>query len=87
MEEEDMDETFFGQFEALMDKYTELLLGQTNEELKKKVWALYSHVAKSMPALSKHWNEFYPEAKEQMKQLIAEIKQLNEEARGSAKKP
>ena len=31
-----MDETFFGQFEALMDKYTELLLGQTNEELKKK---------------------------------------------------
>jgi len=40
-----------------------------------------------MPALSKHWNEFYPEAKEQMKQLIAEIKQLNEEARGSAKKP
>jgi hypothetical protein len=61
-----MDETFLGQFESLMDKYTELLLGQTNEELKEKVkvWALYSHVAKSMPALAKHWNALYPEAKE-----------------------
>ena len=89
MEEKNMDETFRGQFEALMDKYTELLLGQTNEKLKEKVkaWALYSHVAKSMPALAKHWNELYPEAKEQMKQLIAEIKQLNDEARANAKKP
>jgi hypothetical protein len=84
-----MDETFRGQFEALMDKYTELLLGQTNEELKEKVkvWALYSHVAKSMPALAKHWNELYPEAKEQMKRLIAEIKQLNDEVRANTKKP
>ncbi|MFC4183394.1 DUF2573 family protein [Saccharococcus thermophilus] len=84
-----MDETFFRQFEALIDKYTELLLGQTNEELKEKVkaWVLYSHVAKSMPALVKHWNELYPEAKEQMKQLIAEIKKLNDEARANAKKP
>jgi hypothetical protein len=89
MEGKNMDETFRGQFEALMDKYTELLLGQTNEELKEKVkvWALYSHVAKLMPALAKHWNELYPEAKEQMKQLIAEIKQLNDEARANAKKP
>jgi hypothetical protein len=89
MEEKGMDETFFRQFEALMDKYTELLLGQTNEKLKEKVkaWALYSHVAKSMPALAKHWNELYPEAKEQMKQLIAEIKRLNDEARANAKKP
>jgi hypothetical protein len=37
--------------------------------------------------LFKHWNEIYPDAKEQMKQLIAEIKQFNEETRANAKKP
>jgi hypothetical protein len=84
-----MNQTFLEQFEALLEKYTELLLGKSDAELKEKVkvWALYSHIAKSMPALAKHWNERYPEAKEQMKQLIAEIKQLNDEERANAKKP
>ncbi len=84
-----MNQTFLEQFEALLEKYTELLLGKSDAELKEKVkvWALYSHVAKSMPALAKHWNERYPEVKEQMKQLIAEIKQLNDEERANAKKP
>jgi hypothetical protein len=84
-----MNQTFLEQFDALLEKYTELLLGKSDAELKEKVkvWALYSHIAKSMPALAKHWNERYPEAKEQMKQLIAEIKQLNDEERANAKKP
>ncbi|MDE3840047.1 DUF2573 domain-containing protein [Bacillus methanolicus] len=75
-----MEERFKGQFDALLNKYTELLLGETNDELKEKVkiWALYTHIAKSMPSLAKHWNELYPDAKEEMKQLIGEIKQLNE---------
>lgn len=71
------------QFEALLEKYSELLVGENNEEIKEKVkvWALYSHIAKSMPALAKHWNGMYPEAKEEMKQIINEIKQLNEQHR------
>lgn len=79
------EKVFAQQFEALLEKYSELLVGESNEETKEKVraWALYTHIAKSMPALAKHWNELYPEAKEEMKQIIGEIKQMNEKHRKS----
>ncbi|MFZ3590047.1 YusU family protein [Bacillus sp. DJP31] len=78
-----MDEKLASQFDGLLEKYTELLLGEKSDELKQKVqvWALYTHIAKSMPPLAKHWNETYPDAKVGMKQLIGEIKELNEEHR------
>jgi hypothetical protein len=68
-----------------MTKYSELLVGESSDEVKEKVkmWALYSHVAKSMPALAKHWNEQYPDAKAEMKQVMEEIKELNEKHRAS----
>ncbi|PLR67137.1 MULTISPECIES: DUF2573 family protein [Bacillaceae] len=73
---------------GLVEKYTELLLGEGTSELKEKVkmWVIYSHIAKSMPPLVKHWNETYPDEKEKMKQLIAEIKELNEQHRLKSKK-
>lgn len=69
--------------DGLLEKYTELLLGDSDEELKEKVqaWILYSYIAKSMAPLTKHWNDTYPEAKEEMKDIIAEIKKLNDEHR------
>lgn len=75
-----MEKTFQEQFDGLLEKYTELLLGESNENLKEKVqmWALYSYIAKSMPALAKHWNDTYPDAKQEMMSVIAEIKHLNE---------
>jgi hypothetical protein len=75
-----MDKQLLNQLDGLLEKYTDLLLGETNEELKQKVqmWALYSHISKSMPPLVKHWNESYPDAKENMKQLIHDIRELNE---------
>lgn len=83
-----MSTEFKKQFEAIIDKYTELLLGDMNEELKEKVqyWIIYQHIAKSMPALAKHWNTLYPEAKEEIKKIIQEIKQLNEQHRMNQKK-
>ncbi|MDR7078987.1 hypothetical protein J2Y03_004044 [Neobacillus niacini] len=83
-----MEKVFAQQFEALLEKYSDLLVGESTEETKDKVkaWALYTHIAKSMPALAKHWNELYPEAKEEMKVIINEIKQLNELHRQSSKK-
>lgn len=76
------------QFETLLEKYSELLVGESDEAVKEKVkaWALYSHIAKSMPALINHWSALYPEAREEMKQMIQEIKQLNEQHRKSIKK-
>ncbi|MFX3625176.1 MAG: YusU family protein [Ectobacillus sp.] len=78
-----MDQKFQEQFDGLLEKYTELLLGESDEQLKEKVqmWALYSYIAKSMPALVKHWNDTYPDAKQSMMNLIAEIKQMNEQHR------
>jgi hypothetical protein len=82
-----MEKEFTAQFEALLEKYSELLVGESKEETKEKVktWALYSHIAKSMPALAKHWNELYPAAKEEIKQISLEIKQLNEQHRKAKK--
>ncbi|MEH6953536.1 YusU family protein [Neobacillus drentensis] len=83
-----MEKTFTKQFEALLEKYSELLVGEATDETKEKVkmWALYTHIAKSMPALTKHWNGLYPDAKEEMKQIINEIKVLNEQHRSSSQK-
>jgi hypothetical protein len=80
-----MEKIFAEQFEALLEKYSDLLVGESNEQTKEKVkiWALYTHIAKSMPALAKHWNELYPEAKEEMIAMINEIKVLNEQYRKS----
>ncbi|WML25033.1 YusU family protein [Neobacillus sp. OS1-33] len=83
-----MEKTFAKQFEALLEKYSELLVGEATDETREKVkmWALYTHIAKSMPALTKHWNGLYPDAKEEMKQIINEIKVLNEQHRSSSQK-
>lgn len=82
-----MEKEFTAQFEALLDKYSELLVGESSEDTKEKVkaWALYTHIAKSMPALAKHWNGLYPDAKEEMKLIINEIKELNEQHRNTKK--
>jgi hypothetical protein len=80
-----MNKAFVQQFEALMSKYSELLVGEASEEVVEKVrmWALYSQVAKTMPALAKHWNELYPDSKAEMKQIMEEIKEMNEKHRAT----
>jgi hypothetical protein len=71
------------QFDALIEKYTELLVGETGADKKEMVtqYALYSFIAKNMPALVKHWNSLYPEGKDEMKRIIGEIKVMNESHR------
>ncbi|WP_409293446.1 DUF2573 family protein [Peribacillus sp. SCS-37] len=80
---------FEGQLDALLAKYTELLLGSDDPALQEKVkaWALYTHISKSMPALVRHWNELYPVGKAEMITLISEIKELNEKHRNQKNKP
>ncbi|WP_243387783.1 YusU family protein [Bacillus kexueae] len=82
-----MDQKLAEQLDGLVEKYTELLLGDVTEDRKEKVkaWVIYTYIAKSMPPLVKHWNERYPEAKEAIKELIHEIKELNEIHRSQQK--
>jgi hypothetical protein len=81
-----MDKELTKQFDGLLEKYTELLIGEVSDELTEKVkmWALYTHIAKSMPPLAKHWNATYPDAKNEMKTIINDIKTLNEKHREKA---
>lgn len=83
-----MNNEFEQQFAALLEKYSELLVGSANKEITEKVklFSIYSHIAKSMPALAKHWNGMYPEAKLTITQIINEIKLLNEEHRKNGSK-
>ncbi|KOO37110.1 YusU family protein [Priestia koreensis] len=78
-----MNQTFLEQFDGLIEKYTELMVGENSKELQEKIkiWALYTHIAKSMPPLAKHWNETYPDGKDELRKLIHEIKELNESHR------
>ncbi|MED4856975.1 YusU family protein [Bacillus atrophaeus] len=78
-----MEQKLQEQLDGLLEKYTELLLGETDAELKEgvKQWILYTHMAKSMPPLVRHWNESYPDAKQGIKEVIQHIKELNEEHR------
>jgi hypothetical protein len=82
-----MDNKLAEQLDGLMEKYTELLLGESDDEKKEKVklYALYTYISKSMPPLVKHWNDKYPDGKEAMMELITEIKTLNEKHRRSQK--
>lgn len=83
-----MDKIFEEQLDGLLEKYTELLLGESSPELKEKVkaWALYTHISKSMPPLAKHWNEQYPDAKANMKALVTDIQELNKAHREKSQK-
>ncbi|GAA0327019.1 YusU family protein [Bacillus carboniphilus] len=70
-------------FQALLQKYSELLIGENDDQSvdEVKMWALYSHIAKTMPPLVKHWNEMYPDAKEELKRISFSIKEKNQNLR------
>jgi Protein of unknown function (DUF2573) len=82
-----MDKNLRSQLDDLIEKYSELLIGSSELEHVEmvKAYVLYSSIAKSMPPLAKHWNESYPDAKEAMKELIGEMKKLNETHRAANK--
>ncbi|MCM3585084.1 YusU family protein [Mesobacillus maritimus] len=78
-----MNEKLTEQLDGLLEKYAELLVGHSSNEYKEKVkaWIIYNHIAKTMPPLAQHWNKTYPDAKENIMQVIKEIKELNEQNR------
>jgi hypothetical protein len=79
---------FSEQFDALVEKYTELLVGDSDSDKKEMVtqYALYSFIAKNMPALVKHWNSLYPDGKDEMKRIVGQIKEMNEAHRAEMNK-
>ncbi|TVY08987.1 DUF2573 family protein [Paenibacillus cremeus] len=74
-----MNSGFTTEFEALVEKFSELLTGDASPEMveKIKVWAIYNHIHKSMPALASHWNQSHPEGKAEIRKLFEEVRDLN----------
>ncbi|GIQ68480.1 DUF2573 family protein [Xylanibacillus composti] len=83
-----MDETSREQIEGLIEAFAERLTGRTDPETveKIKLWAIYSHIHKTMPPLTAHWTQEHPQAKADMRRLFEEIKQWNESFREQNKK-
>jgi hypothetical protein len=72
----EINDPFRNSFEALLEKYAELLIGDTSPEAVDKVryWALFGHIHKTMPALVSHWNATHPEEKAAVRELFEEIR-------------
>lgn len=76
-----MNPQFDEQFQALVQKFAELLTGDASPETVQKItyWSIYNHIHKTMPALASHWNQHHPEGKADVRQLFVEIRQLNQQ--------
>lgn len=74
-------EEFKKEFDQFFAKYAELLTGEASPEVLEKVYmyALYTHINQTMPALAKHWVSDNPEAKENMKKIFEDIRMLNQQ--------
>jgi Protein of unknown function (DUF2573) len=72
---------FQSEFDVLMEKASELLTGDSSEEMvnKIKIWSMYQHIHKIMPALTSHWNQTHPDSKSEMRKLFEEIRDLNQQ--------
>ncbi|MFC0211250.1 DUF2573 family protein [Paenibacillus chartarius] len=78
-----MNSEFHTQFHALVEKLAELTTGDTSEDMieKIKVWAIYNHIHKTMPALASHWSQSHPEARAEVRALFEEIRDKNQALR------
>ncbi|MEK8127766.1 DUF2573 family protein [Paenibacillus filicis] len=83
-----MNPNFTTEFNALVEKFSELLTGDASEEMveKIKIWSLYNHIHKTMPALASHWNQNHPESRADIRSLYEEVRELNQKLRETNKK-
>jgi Protein of unknown function (DUF2573) len=78
-----MEKEFDKKFDALIKDCMEFLIGEGSEEQQEKFekYLIYMYISKAMPNLVRHWNSEYPEAKEEVVNIVKEIKTLNDKHR------
>lgn len=83
-----MNSQFNTEFDSLVEKFAELLTGSASPEMveKIKVWSVYNHIHKTMPALASHWNQSHPESRAVIRGLYEEVRRLNLELKENNKK-
>jgi hypothetical protein len=74
-----MNTPFETEFEALIETFSEMLIGSSSPEMveKIKMWSIYNHIHKTMPALASHWNQAHPESRVVIRQLFEEVRALH----------
>ncbi|NHN30279.1 DUF2573 family protein [Paenibacillus agricola] len=74
-----MNEQFDIEFEALLETFSAMLTGsQTPEMVEKiKIWSIYNHIHKTMPALASHWNQEHPESRAIIRGLFQEVRAMH----------
>jgi hypothetical protein len=74
-----MNNQFDIEFEALLETFSEMLTGSNTPEMveKIKIWSIYNHIHKTMPALASHWNQDHPEGRAVIRGLFQEIRALH----------
>ncbi|WP_372814391.1 DUF2573 family protein [Paenibacillus sp.] len=82
-----MNARFTTEFDALLEKFAELLTGDASPEMveKIKIWSIYNHIHKTMPALASHWNQNHPESKADIRALYEEVRNLNQKLKEANK--
>ncbi|UJF32146.1 DUF2573 family protein [Paenibacillus hexagrammi] len=82
-----MNTEFEKQFEALLEKTAELITGDSSPEMieKVKIWAIYNHIHKSLPALASHWNQNHSEGKAEVRRIFEEIREKNQAMKAGSK--
>lgn len=84
-----MNSRFSVEFDALVEKFSELLTGESTPDMvdKMKVWAIYSHIHKTMPALASHWSQSHPESRAEIRKLFEEVRDLNQKLKAKQQSP
>jgi hypothetical protein len=74
-----MNNQFDVEFEALLETFSAMLTGSKTPEMveKIKVWSIYNHIHKTMPALASHWNQDHPESRAVIRGLFQEVRALH----------
>jgi hypothetical protein len=74
-----MNPSFEQEFDGLVEKFAELLVGKTDPETieKIKIWSLFNHMHKSMPNLTGHWNQTHPESKADIRSIFEDVRDMN----------
>ncbi|KIL35612.1 hypothetical protein SD70_32090 [Gordoniibacillus kamchatkensis] len=80
-----MNPEFTNDFDALVAKLAELTTGDASPEMmeKIKIWAIYNHIHKTMPALASHWGQSHPAARAEVRKLFEEVRDKNRALRKS----
>ncbi|WP_240414571.1 DUF2573 family protein [Paenibacillus periandrae] len=74
-----MNTEFETEFNALVETFAEMVTGSRSPEMveKIKVWSIYNHIHKTMPALASHWNQDHPESRAVIRGLFEEVRAMH----------